>query len=124
MASKDSHINELLETGVYDHTEISRHRIALSHADQQTRQASSPKDAGCAASLPNSVKAKPNYEDKGVMVSPWPDSHRVLSAPSPAEAAPPMRNSLDGKVSESDEAIQDSCSLWAEIGGFATEAKR
>lgn len=70
MASKDSHINELLETGVYDHTGISQHRIALSHADRRAGQESSPKDAGCAASLPNSVKIKPNYEDKGVMVSP------------------------------------------------------
>ncbi|PNY28548.1 Uncharacterized protein TCAP_01523 [Tolypocladium capitatum] len=81
-----SHLDELLRTGVYDHTGIPPRRIAESHSGQDGQHPVS-KGGQCVKGLQNHTDANTqtaNYQDKGVMVSPWSDSHRDLPPWDPA----------------------------------------
>ena len=80
-ASTDSHIDQLLHTGVYDHPGIPPSRFADSHSGPKGPRLSVFKNGQCHQGLPNYCDANTqtaDYQDKGVMVSPWSDSHLGL----------------------------------------------
>lgn len=92
MASEDSHLDGLQHAGVLDHTEIPTRRIAELHSSQDEQRHSVSKGVQCVKGLPNysnSSTQTANYQDKGVMVSPWSDSHRGLP---PSDSARQMHD--------------------------------
>ncbi|POR31974.1 Uncharacterized protein TPAR_07801 [Tolypocladium paradoxum] len=81
MASEDSHLDELLQTGVFDHTGIPPRRIAKSHSGQDEQRlfvSNGRQHVKDLQKYSNANTQTANYQDKGVMVSPWSDSQRGL----------------------------------------------
>lgn len=66
----------LIETGVYDGTEIQLDKLKVRPSNQIAQDAQGVKNSGGDVGNKTPIPRAPTYEDKGVMVSPWSQSSR------------------------------------------------